>query len=68
MKLNIPKPRRAALRLDAVLFVVTLLWLLTSLLLLVLYRPAAAHARQPQRPAHEFMARSAVPLRPPALS
>jgi hypothetical protein len=66
MKLNIPKPRRAGLRLDAVLFVVALLWLLASLLLIVLYRPAAAHASQPQRPAHEFMARSTVPLRPPA--
>lgn len=55
------------MRLDAVLFVVALLWLLASLLLLVVYRPAAAHAKQPGRPAHQFMARSASPLRPPVL-
>jgi hypothetical protein len=67
MKLNIPKPGRARMHLNAVLFVVALLWLLASLLLLVLYRPEAAHASQPQRPAHQFMARSAVPLKPPAL-
>jgi len=52
MKLNIEKQRRAASRLDAVLFVVGVLWLVTSFLLLALYRPANAHAVQP-RPAHQ---------------
>jgi len=51
MKLNIEKQRRAATRLDAVLFVVGVLWLLTSFLVLALYRPASTHAVQPV-PAH----------------
>jgi hypothetical protein len=68
MKLNIPKSRRAAMRLDALLFVVAVLWLLTSLLLLVQYRPGAAHAQHPGHPAHEFMAQSIIAPAPPGLS
>jgi len=52
MKLNIEKQRRAATRLDAVLFVVGVLWLLTSFLVLALYRPASTHAVHPG-PAHQ---------------
>jgi len=52
MKLNIEKQTRAATRLDAVLFVVGVLWLLASFLLLALYRPGNTHAVQPG-PAHQ---------------
>jgi hypothetical protein len=61
MKLNIQKQRRAAGRLDALLFVVALLWIATSILLLALYRPAAAHAQHPGDRAPEHLARYVVP-------
>jgi len=44
------------MRLDALLFVVAVLWLLTSLLLLVQYRPGAAHAQHPGHPPAEYTA------------
>ena len=44
------------MRLDAVLFLVGVLWLLTSFLLVALYRPGSAHAVRPNPPAHEHVA------------
>jgi hypothetical protein len=61
MKLPVQKQRRAAMRLDAVLFVVALLWIVASLLLVILYRPGTAHAVQPRGPAHEFEAQIVTP-------
>jgi hypothetical protein len=63
MKLPAQKYRRAESRLDAILFVVTLLWLITSALVVFLYHPGAAHAVQP-RPAQEQMARFHILLGP----
>jgi hypothetical protein len=59
MKLPAQKYRRAESRLDAILFVVTLLWLITSALVVLLYHPGAAHAVQPRPPAQEQMAQMA---------
>jgi hypothetical protein len=64
MKLPVQKYRRAESRLDAVLFVVTLLWLITSALVVLLYHPGAAHAVQPRPSAQEQMARFHILLGP----
>jgi hypothetical protein len=44
-------------RLDMAVIVVGLLWLATSLLLLILSRPGAAHALQPRKQRHHQFAR-----------
>jgi len=69
MKLHIQEYRRAGSRLNTILFFVAVLWLAASLLLLLLYRPGAAHAVQPRQPAHERMAGCIAPLaQPPFLN
>jgi len=49
------KPQHAS-RLNRLVFGVALLWLVTSLLLLVLYRPGSAH-EHPRKDSHQQFAR-----------
>ncbi|HET9839865.1 MAG TPA: hypothetical protein VFR84_16680 [Candidatus Angelobacter sp.] len=65
--MTVRKQKRAAVRVDAALFVVALLWLLTSLLVLVLYPPGAAHAQHPGHHAPEHMVRYISPSLQPRL-
>lgn len=50
------RPQHAS-RLNKVVFSVALLWLATSLLLLVLYRTGSAHADHPRKDSHQQFAR-----------
>jgi preprotein translocase subunit SecG len=43
-------------RLNKIVFVVAVLWLAASFMLLLLYRPGAAHAVQPRKSAHAQIA------------
>ena len=65
MKLPV-QHKRAASRLDGILFFVAVLWLALSLLLLVLYRPGTANAVQPRRSAYKLMAQFIAPPQPAA--
>jgi hypothetical protein len=53
MKSHTPKIRRS--RLDGLFFVVILLWLVTSMLLVLLRQPGTAHAVQPHQASPELV-------------
>jgi hypothetical protein len=54
MKLHTQKNRRASSRLDGILLVVLVLWLATSMLLVILWHPGTARALHPQKPRPEM--------------
>jgi len=56
MKLNKHTHRRAIARLDRVVFFVAVLWLATSLLLVLSYRTGSAQAAHPHKPAQPLVA------------
>jgi preprotein translocase subunit SecG len=58
MKLNKQTHKRATSRLDRVVFFVAVLWLATSLLLVLSYRTGSAQAAHPRKPELQLVAHS----------
>jgi preprotein translocase subunit SecG len=61
MKLNRQTHKRVIARLDRIVFVVAVLWLATSLLLMLSYRTGSAQAAHPRKPEQQLVAHSVPP-------